>query len=80
MGNELTVVDAPDPEVVMRAPADEANEMGGPGALGIKGVPDKEAGDGPKGPAERDAGPGGSETAGGGLTGKVDAGTIISDR
>lgn len=64
MGNELTVVDAPEPDVVMRAPVEEAKEMGGPSVLGIKGVPDKEPGDGLKIPlpvplsAGRDGGPG----------------------
>lgn len=75
MGNELTVVDAPEPEVVVR-----------PGVPGIKGVPNKEDGGGLEVilpvplSAGKYEGPGDSEIAGGGFTGKVDAGTRISDR
>lgn len=75
MGSELTVVDAPEAEVVVR-----------PGVPGIKGVPDRKDDGGLEVTlpiplsAEGYGGPGDSEIAGGGFTGKVDAGTRISDR
>lgn len=61
------MVDAPEPEVVVRL-----------GVVGIKGVIDRE--DLVPLSAERYDGPGDSEIAGGGLTGEVGTWTRISDR